>query len=203
MTEVSSRAIRKWNRAAPFMSSNERSEEIRYGAYKRDVFRKATGSTLLVAVGTGADLKYFPAGIELTGIDFAPRMLHFARERTSECASPVKLIEADVTHLEFEDASFDTVATSCTFCSVPDPLAGLREVHRVLKPDGRLLMFEHVRPGIAWLGLMMDLMNPLARWVGPEVNRRTVDTVRVAGFRITREFNVFLDMVKLLEAEKG
>ena len=203
MSDRAQAAIRKWNRAAPFMSSNERSEEIRYGAFKRDVFGKATGSTLLVAVGTGADFKYFPADIQLTGIDFSPRMLDFARERVAECPAPVELVEADVTRLDFADASFDTVATSCTFCSVPDPVAGLKEVHRVLKPEGRLLMFEHVRPGIAWFGPMMDLMNPLARLFGPDINRRTADNVRAAGFRITREFNVFLDMVKLFEAEKA
>lgn len=202
MSEQSSAAIRKWDRAAPFMSSNERSEGIRYGAYKRDVFGKATGATLLVAVGAGADLKYFPAGIQLTAVDFSPGMLDFARARLSECRSPVELLEADVTQLEFEDESFDTVATSCTFCSVVDPVKGLKELRRVLKPEGKILMFEHVRPDVGWLGPMMDLMNPVARLFGPDVNRRTAENVRAAGFRITREYNVFLDMVKLFEGEK-
>lgn len=79
---------------------------------------------LLVAVGAGADLKCFPVGIQLTGIDLSPRMLDLARARLSECPSPVELLEADVTRLEFEDESFDTVVTSCTFYSVLDPVEG-------------------------------------------------------------------------------
>ena len=77
----------------------------------------------------------------------------------------------DVCRLDFPAASFDTVATACTFCSVPRPVAGLRELHRVLKPGGRILMFEHVRSAIGPLGIMMDLLTPLSRRFGPDLNR--------------------------------
>ena len=195
-------AIRKWDKAAKCLAANERGEEVRYGAYKRGLFGKAMGKTMLVAAGTGVDFKYFPPDIELTAIDFSPKMLEYAKKKVSECPAPVTLKEADVTRLDFPDAHFDTVATSCTFCSVPDPVKGLREVRRVLKDEGTLLMFEHVRPDSLYLGLLMDFMNPLARLMGPDINRRTADNVRAAGFRLTREFNVYLDMVKLFEAEK-
>jgi ubiquinone/menaquinone biosynthesis C-methylase UbiE len=203
MSERTKAAIEKWNKAARFIDSNERSEAIRYGAYKRHLFGQATGSTLLVAAGTGADFRYFPEHVDLTAIDFSPRMLEYARRRVGDSAAPIELVEADVMALDYEDGSFDTVATSCTFCSVPDPVVGLKEVRRVLKDDGRLLMFEHVRPANLYLGLMMDLMNPVARRLGPEINRRTAANVCAAGFRLTREFNVFLDMVKLFEAVKA
>lgn len=84
----------------------------------------------------------------------------------------------------------------------PGSGGGLRELHSALKPEGDILMFEHVRSGAGWLGPMMDLMNPVARLFGPDVNRRTAEDVRTAGFRITREYNVFLDMVKRFEGEK-
>jgi len=108
-----------------------------------------------------------------------------------------------VTDLDFPDGHFDTVVTSCTFCSVPDPIKGLKEVRRVLKDDGTMLMFEHVRPANLYLGFVMDLMNPLIQKFGPDINRRTADNVRSAGFRLTREYNVYLDMVKLFEAVKA
>lgn len=195
-------AVRKWNRAAGALDTKNRGEEMRYGPYKRALFAKACGRTLLVAAGTGIDFRYLPPGLDVAAIDFAPRMLALARKRLGESASPVTLLEADVTALDFPDASFDTVLTSCTFCSVPDPVRGLRELRRVLKDDGRLLMFEHVRVSNPWLGFMMDVMNPLIRRFGPDINRRTADNVRAAGFRIEREFNVYLDMVKLFEAVK-
>lgn len=196
-------AVRKWNRAARALDSKDRGEEARYGPYKRSLFSRARGRTMLVAAGTGIDFKYLPEGLDVTAVDFSPRMLAFAEKRIGESASPIELVEADVQALDFEDAAFDTVITSCTFCSVPDPVAGLREVRRVLKDDGRLLMFEHVRASNPWLGFMMDVMNPLVRRFGPDINRRTADNVRAAGFRIEREFNVYLDMVKLFEAVKA
>lgn len=200
MTEA---AIKKWNNAAKTLDAGKRGEETRYGVFKRSLFNKAKGKTLLVAAGTGVDFKYFSADIELTAIDFSPVMLEMAREKADQCAAPLTLLEADVTDLDFPDGHFDTVVTSCTFCSVPDPIKGLKEVHRVLKDDGTMLMFEHVRPSHFYLGFLMDLMNPLVQKVGPDINRRTSDNVRDAGFRLTREYNVYLDMVKLFEAVKA
>lgn len=202
-TDRTTAAVRKWNRAARSIDVGRRGERIRYGAYKRHLFSKAEGRTLLVAAGTGLDFEYLPPHIEVTAIDFAPRMLERAQARIGESRAPIELVEADVTELPFDDERFDTAVTSCTFCSVCDPVEGLREIHRVLRRAGRLLMFEHVRPSGFYLGFMMDLMNPLVRKMGPEINRRTADNIRAAGFRITRECNVFLDMVKLFEAEKA
>jgi ubiquinone/menaquinone biosynthesis C-methylase UbiE len=195
--------IEKWNKAARCFDASERGEVLRYGEFKRQHFAKARGRTLLVAAGTGADFRYFPEDVEVTAIDFAPRMLEKAALRIGQCPAPVTLVEADVTDLDFPDRHFDTVVTSCTFCSVPDPVRGLREVHRVLRDEGNMLMFEHVRPSNPFLGLMMDLLNPLIRKVGPEINRRTAENVKAAGFQITSEFNIYLDMVKLFEAVKA
>jgi ubiquinone/menaquinone biosynthesis C-methylase UbiE len=86
---------------------------------------------------------------------------------------------------------------------VPKPIAGLRELHRVLKPDGQLLMFEHVRSGIGPLGILMDLMTPLFAQFGPALNRDTVGNVQRAGFHLYRVENVYLDVVKAIEARKG
>jgi ubiquinone/menaquinone biosynthesis C-methylase UbiE len=196
-------AIAKWNKAARCLDAAKRGEDARYGVFKRNLFGKAQGKTLLVAAGTGVDFKYFPDDIELTAIDFSPVMLEHAQKKVHECPAPITLTEADVTDLEFPDGHFDTVVTSCTFCSVPDPIKGLKELHRVLKDDGVMLMFEHVRPSNFYLGFVMDVMNPLVRKLGPDINRRTAENVRAAGFRLTSEFNVYLDMVKLFEAVKA
>jgi ubiquinone/menaquinone biosynthesis C-methylase UbiE len=104
--------------------------------------------------------------------------------------------------LGFADNSFDSVVTSCTFCSVPDPVLGLKELRRVIKPGGKLLMFEHVRSDIFWMGPMMDLLTRLSRRFGPDLNRRTGENIVKAGFKLTREVNIYLDMVKLFEGVK-
>ncbi len=84
--------------------------------------------------------------------------------------------------LPFPDASFDTVTATCILCSVPDPVIGLRELARVVKPDGQVLLLEHVRPENPVLGLLADAMTPFTRRLfGPALNRRTEENVVAAG----------------------
>jgi len=92
----------------------------------------------------------------------------------------------------------ETIATAFTFCSVPKPVIGLRELRRVLKPDGQLIMIEHVRSAIGPLGIFMDFMTPLTSRIGPSLNRDTVGNVQKAGFRLRRVENVYLDVVKII-----
>ena len=83
---------------------------------------------------------------------------------------------------------------------MPKPVAGLSELRRVLKPDGQLLMIEHVRSAIGPIGIFMDLMTPLTSRLGPSLNRDTVGNVQKAGFRLQRVENVYLDVLKIIEA---
>ncbi|MBI5177847.1 MAG: class I SAM-dependent methyltransferase [Nitrospinae bacterium] len=192
--------IKKWDKAAKSLDWAGPGIERRYGEYKRELFAKAHGTVLLAAAGTGLDFDYFPPGLNVTGIDFSATMLEMARVRAR--LAGIRLTLGDIQRMPFKDEAFDTVVASCTFCSVPDPVEGLREVKRVLKTDGKLLMFEHVRAGNPVLGKMMDIMSPISRIFGPEINRRTKDNVEKAGFAITREYNVYLDVVKIFEAKK-
>ncbi|MDH5638347.1 MAG: class I SAM-dependent methyltransferase [Nitrospinota bacterium] len=192
--------VKRWDAAAATFDFFTMGIERRYGGYKRELFSKAQGRVMIVAAGTGLDFKYFPAGLDITAIDFSPKMVSKAKQKAEGYNGRLEVMVADVMNLEFEDASFDTVATACTFCSVPDPVAGLREVRRVLKPGGKLLMFEHVRAGNLLLGAMMDVMALATSFSGPGLNRRTADNIRKAGFKITREYNIYLDVVKLFEA---
>ena len=195
--------ISKWDNASKGFDIMNMGLERRYGRYKRELFSKCRGKVMLVAAGTGLDFQYFPEGVEVTAIDFSPKMVEKAREKIGDFNGKLDVVQADVTNLEFPDESFDTVATSCTFCSVPDPVKGLKEIHRILKPDGQLLMFEHVRPTAMLLGVMMDIVSPIVSKAGPELNRDTGANVKKAGFRLTREFNIYLDMMKLYEAVKA
>lgn len=193
---------RKWDAASRTLDFFAFAEDRRLGPHKRRLLTKTRGETLLVAAGTGNDFKFFPAGMRLTAIDISSKMLERAARKAADYEGAIELREMDVCDLEFADATFDTIATVCTFCSVPNPVAGLRELHRVLKPDGQLLMFEHVRSGIGPLAILMDMMTPLTARFGPEINRDTVGNVQKAGFRLRRVENVYLDVVKSIEAVK-
>lgn len=153
---------------------------------------------LEVGVGTGINLPDYPAGLKVDAIDFSQRMLERARQRAAR--ADVTLHEMDAQHLAFPDASFDTVVSTCVFCSVPDPILGLKEVRRVLRPSGHAVMLEHVRPGGRRLGALFDRLDPLVSRAGPHINRRTVDNVRDAGLTIESEDNLFSDILKLIVA---
>jgi ubiquinone/menaquinone biosynthesis C-methylase UbiE len=151
-------------------------------------------------MGTGLDVQFFPPGQDIVGIDISSKMLEKARPRAEAYDGKLELVEADVHELDFADASFDQVYTSCTLCSVPDPVGGLRSLRRVLRRGGELRTFEHTGSRYFPFSLMLHVMTPLSRRLGPEMNRDTVGNVRRAGFEIREVRHVFLDVVKTITA---
>lgn len=192
----------KWDRASRTYDWMTWGDERRFGEAKTRLFRKMKGHCLMVAAGTGHDFQYFPAGLTITAIDISPQMIERARLRAAAYEGTLELRVADVQELEFPDQNFDTVATACTFCSVPDPVRGLRELYRCLKPGGALLMFEHVRSRFGPIALLQDFLTPLTRRMGPEMNRDTVTNLVRAGFELAREENIYVDIVKAIEARR-
>ena len=202
MTDSAQATRQKWDNAAKsFDLMNGHGAELRWAPFKRELFSAMQGRILFLAVGTGLDIPFFPPGQDIIGIDISPKMLEKAGARAAAYPGDLRLQEMDVHETSFETGSFDQVYTSCTFCSVPDPVHGLEELRRVLKPGGELRMFEHTGSRYFPFRLMLDLMTPLARKVGPEMNRNTVGNVERAGFRIRAVRNVFLDVVKTITAE--
>jgi ubiquinone/menaquinone biosynthesis C-methylase UbiE len=192
----------KWDFASRTYDLITWGEERRFAAAKVRLFAKMRGRCFMVAAGTGNDFRHFPSGLTITAVDISPGMAEQARRKAASYDGPLDVRVMDVQALGFPDATFDTVVTSCTFCSVPDPLRGLRELYRCLKPGGQLLMFEHLRSRIGPVAMLQDLMTPLTRKMGPEMNRNTVDNVLRAGFELYREQNVYLDIVKAIEARR-
>jgi ubiquinone/menaquinone biosynthesis C-methylase UbiE len=190
-----------WEKRARFYDLFEGSD-LRRGRAKADLFRRMEGRVLFVAVGTGLDVKHFPPNLEIVAIDISDEMLRRAAPRCRRYAGNLRLVQGDALNLCFPDDSFDTVVTSCTMCSVPNPGRALEEIHRVLRPGGKLLMFEHMRSRNPILGFALDLMTLWTRRGGTEMNRRTLETVSAANFRITKVESVFLDIILAIHARK-
>jgi len=191
---------KKWDFSAGFYDLLAWGPERRWAPRKRELFANMHGRVLFAAVGTGQDIPFFPPGRDIVGIDISPRMLARARARAVQYAGSLELRVMDIHALDFPDHSFDQVVTSCTFCSVPDPVAGLVALRRVLKPGGGLYMFEHTGSHAFPFSLMLNLMTPLWKPIGPEMNRDTVANVEKAGFEIRQVDNVYLDVVKTIIA---
>jgi ubiquinone/menaquinone biosynthesis C-methylase UbiE len=161
-----------------------------------------SGPILFVALGTGLDIAHFPPDRDIMAIDISPAMLERAAPRVAAYRGRLRTAVMDVRALDFPDAHFDQVFTACTFCSVPDPVRGLRELRRVLRPGGTLGMFEHTGSRYFPFNHLLDAMTPLSRLVGPDLNRDTVSNVMRAGFEVFEVRPVFLDIVKTIRARK-
>jgi ubiquinone/menaquinone biosynthesis C-methylase UbiE len=130
-------------------------------------------------------------------------MLEKARQRAQREGVKVELRLMDAQQLDFPDDRFDTVMTTFVFCSVPDPVLGLRELRRVTRRDGKVLLLEHVRPP-GWLGNLFDVANPVVvRLWGANINRWTVENAQRAGLDIERVENLWRGVVKLIVARPG
>lgn len=170
---------------------------------RRTLLGQAGGEILEVGVGTGNSFKDYPNGRHIVAVDISREMLSRANARIANYDGSVSLRHEDVQRLSFDDEAFDTVFTSCVFCSVADPVRGLRELHRVLRKGGRLLMVEHVRSKGRLLGDLMDRLNPLVTKYGVDnINRETVNNLRKAGFKIEQDRNLVYDIVKAIVAVK-
>lgn len=178
-------------------------ERYRFSMWRSKLLGRIAGERVLeVGVGTGKNLPYYPRGVKATAIDISPRMLERAKRKAEALRIDMDLREMDVQHLTFPDHVFDTVFATFAFCSVPDPTLGLRELRRVCKPGGKLLLLEHMRPGNPLLGIIFDLLNPMVvRMMGANINRRTIDNIRKAGWQVRVDEPIYSDIVRLVEAE--
>ncbi|MFT8889685.1 MAG: methyltransferase domain-containing protein [Ethanoligenens sp.] len=190
----------KYNRAAHFYDFFEGPMELlSLKKWRQELMAQLEGRVLEVGVGTGKNIPYYPKCLSVTAIDFSEKMLSKAEKKIVNCHSQVQLNLMDVQHLDFPDDSFDTVLSTCVFCSVPDPVEGLKEIRRVCKPGGKIVMLEHVRSENALLGPIMDVFNPIVfNLYGANINRKTLDNIRKAGFASILAQNLFFDIVKLI-----
>jgi ubiquinone/menaquinone biosynthesis C-methylase UbiE len=112
---------------------------------RRRLFGQAQGKVLDVAAGIGGNFPYLPRESEIIAIDLSPGMLDKARARAKELGLKVTFQVMDAEALDFPDDTFDTVISSLSTCTFPDPIKALREMARVVKPDGQILLLGPVQ----------------------------------------------------------
>ena len=176
----------RYQRIAKFYDFMETLPERKYHLWRKKLWSFVQGTRVLeVGVGTGMNIPFYPSPVSVTGIELTSGMHDQAIQRAAVLGVSPDLRLGDVQNLTFPDASFDCVVATFVFCSVPDPVLGLREIKRVLKPGGKLFLLEHVRSSQLIIGKMMDMLNPfVVRMMGANINRMTVENVQVAGLAI-------------------
>jgi len=154
---------------------------------RRRAIALARGFVLEIGVGSGMNLALYGSAVEhICAIDPSVELLRLADRRSAAAPVSVSLARASAEMLPFADASFDTVVTAWTLCSIADPALALTETRRVLKPGGRLVFVEHglaPQPGIArWQRGLTPCWRHIAG--GCHLDRRIDELIRAAGFRL-------------------
>ena len=155
------------------------------------------GRVVEIGAGTGLNIAHYPDGIgELVLIEPEPAMRRRLARRLQRHARVARIVDAPAERLPLADASVDTVVSTLVLCTVNDPERALREIARVLRPDGQLLFIEHVRASSRFLAACQDdLLQPWRRFAGGcRCNRPTVELMRACGFAVAADDVVWRGM---------
>jgi ubiquinone/menaquinone biosynthesis C-methylase UbiE len=190
------------DRAATYDRSLGIGERIMLGRFRQGYGALLRGETIEVGIGSGLNIPFYSAEVtRAAGVDLSREMLRYARERASQLGIPFELVQADAEALPFPDASFDTVAISLALCTIPDPVKALLELARVCRPDGRIVMLEHVRSTSRPLAAVQRALSPLnERAIGCHLDRATFDLARSLGFSIDETRSRLFNSVQLVVA---
>jgi len=169
---------------------------------RRQLMSQAHGKILDVACGTGSNFPFFPATSEITAIDLSPRMLELAQQKASALNLSVQVKVMDAQNLELLNDTFDTVTSTLSTCTFPDPVQALREMKRVCRPDGLILLLEHGHSSMTWLANYQDRnvlkhyqQNAACRW-----NQDPLALVEAAGLKILKSKRFGLGMFHAIAA---
>jgi ubiquinone/menaquinone biosynthesis C-methylase UbiE len=170
------------------------------GRHRRRQFARAEGRVLDVACGTGTNFSYLPETVDLVGIDISPAMLEKAAAELDRQGLDGTLRQMDAEALEFDDDSFDTVISALSTCTFPDPVAALREMERVCRPDGRILLLEHGKSDV-------DVIARYQEWradakyatAGCRVTQQPLEIVERAGLNVETSRNAQFGRLTTIE----
>ena len=183
-------------RLLDFAMKDERMTQLR-----AKVVPRARGVTLELGIGSGLNLRFYsPQVSKLFGVDPSLELQQVARTRVPPGSDVEWITQSASEPLPLAERSVDTAVVTWSLCSMSDPVGALRQVRRVLRPDGELLFVEHglsADPGVArWQGRLNPLWRPLAG--GCNMNRKVDELVRAAGFAIAELENFYLQGPRVL-----
>ena len=189
--------------------SRGRAERSFMEPLRKEIVGQAQGIVLEIGAGNGLNFAlYDPEHVErVEAVEPDTAMLRYARERLKTAQVPITLTQAPVEALPFADETFDSAVATLVFCSVTDPLRGLSEIRRVLKPGGCLLFIEHVQAQGAFARRLQDIITPVTKRMAGNChwNRDTARSVINADFQIEdkRDISGRIPPMIVLRARRG
>lgn len=169
---------------------------------KKKLLSKANGKTLEVACGIGSNIPFLPVGSDITAVDLSPKMLEVARANATKYGLSVNFAVMDAEHLEFPDGSFDTVISTLSTCTFPNPIKALQEIKRVCQPNGLILLLEHGHSSVPWLANYQDRheYQHYEDHAGCRWNQDPLDLIQSADIKALKSKRNILGMFYSIEA---
>jgi ubiquinone/menaquinone biosynthesis C-methylase UbiE len=171
-------------------------EELAFSKWRKLLWNMVEGDKALeLGIGTGKNVPYYPPEKTLHACDISWNMVSIARKKSYIDLSRVYLSIMDIEDLAYTDNSFDTVVGSFIICSVDDALKSFKEIQRVCKPNGRILLLENVRSKNKLIGQIMDVVNFFtSRIKGANITRPTIDNIKKSSIVVEKFIPLFLDI---------
>jgi ubiquinone/menaquinone biosynthesis C-methylase UbiE len=155
--------------------------------YRQRVVTAAHGRVLEIGIGSGLNLPFYGPGVtEIIGLEPSQPLVDMAARRARADGKVVSFIQRSAEAIPLDTDSVDTVVTTWTMCSIPNPRVALAEMRRVLKPSGDLLFAEHGRAPDPWVVRFQDWITPVWKPLtgGCHLNRPIADLIGGAGFEV-------------------
>ena len=179
-------------------------EWLGMGRVRRALLAHARGEVLEVAVGTGINLQCYPPGCRLHAVDFSPAMLERARAQAARLGRTVDLRLMDAEQLDYPPARFDTVVSTLSTCTFPNPVRAMAEMRRVVRPDGQVLLIEQGLSDRPWVRQLQAWQAERQfRWLGCRWLREPHQQAQAAGLRPLEDRRLVLGMIHVLRLAPG
>jgi len=154
---------------------------------------------LEIGAGTGANFKFYPNSKCAVASEISIKMLEIARNKTAE----IRLVQTNAEVLPFAANSFDAAFATLVFCSIPKPENAFAELQRIIKPNGKIVLLEHVRPN-GLPGFLFDFLNILTvPLIEDHFNRQTAKLAEKSGLKILEVKQKAFGIVNLIICENN
>jgi ubiquinone/menaquinone biosynthesis C-methylase UbiE len=199
------RLRRYWDKHAAGFDRQMGSFDRHFARNSRDwICGRATGDVLEVAIGTGLNLRHYPAGVRLSGLEWSAAMLAEARKKAEALGLVVDLRQGDARALPYGGEQFDSVVCTYSLCAIPDDKKAVAEMVRVLRPGGLLLLADHVASTNwavrAFQAVAQVVTRPMA---GEYLARRPIRHVEALGLSIVEQERFQLGIIERFAAKKA
>jgi ubiquinone/menaquinone biosynthesis C-methylase UbiE len=176
-------------------------ERKRFKKIRVNLLKKAYGNVLELGSGTGVNFPLYRSAESVTAIEPSQDMIHQSLHKKEKSVVPIEIIQASAEKLPFRDHSFDTVIATLVFCTIPNVKKAIEEMKRVCKPEGRILLFEHVRMENPVLSNLQEILTPVWKKIcdGCCLNRNTLEIFKKNGLEVLELETYYKDLFIVAE----